>query len=285
MHLGSPQIGPDVGVVVDVADEGGLAANGRSAGQDAASGGVGCRGSQFSGVAVMRHDRQVLACLLHLFEEPEQVVRVRIGEETIGPVGGGFGPQAYADQVFKLGGEQRFQVASQHSRLHDQGVPSGEEHAGDLPMLLQVVHQLFGLLGGELQLVHAHELGPAKAVGAVGVAGLALAGKEEHGLPILVLHSRERFLAQSGDVELHLSGGMGIESVLDLAGCRIELLGRGVAPDQFHHSGEILAIQHASLWECQLVDGVVGNVLPADQLFDNIAVDAKRQHRRHGLYA
>ena len=150
-------------------------------------------------------------------------------------------------------------------------------------MLLQVVHQLFGLPGGEFQLVHAHELGPAKTISAIGVAGLTLAGEEEDGFPILVLHSLKRFLTQARDVELHLSGGMGVESALDLAGCGRDLLGRRISPDQSHHSGEILAIQHATLRECQLVDGVFGNVLPADELFDHIAVDAERQHRRHGL--
>ena len=189
------------------------------------------------------HDRHVLARLAYLFEESEQVVGVRVREETIGPVGGGLGPQADADQVLKFGGEQGFQVSSQHSRLHDQGIPTGEEHAVHLAMLLQVVHQLFGL------------------------------------------HALKRFLTQPGNVELHLSGGMGVESGLNPAGCRRDLLVGGLAPDQLHHSGEIPAIQHVWLRECQLVDGVVGNVLPADQFFDNIAVDTERQHRRHGLDA
>ena len=105
LHLDPPQIGPDVGVVIDVADEGSLAANGRSGRQDPASGGLGRGGPQLSRVAVMRHDRQMLARLTALLEESEQVIRVGIGEKTIGPVGRGFRPQADTDHVFKFGGE------------------------------------------------------------------------------------------------------------------------------------------------------------------------------------
>ena len=92
-------------------------------------------------------------------------------------------------------------------------------------MLFQVVNQLLGLFGSEFQLVNTYELGPAKAIGAIGVAGLTLAGKEEDGFAILVLHPLKGLRTQTGDVELHLPGGVGIESVLNLAGCRLDLLG------------------------------------------------------------
>ena len=43
-----------------------------------------------------------------------------------------------------------------------------------------------------LQVLHADELRPAEAVRAVGVAGLPLAGEEQHRLAVLVLQARQR---------------------------------------------------------------------------------------------
>jgi hypothetical protein len=39
-------------------------------------------------------------------------------------------------------------------------------------------------------------------------------------------------------------------------------------------------LQHRRLWEGQLEDRVVRNVVPVDLLVEDVIVDAKRQHRR-----
>jgi hypothetical protein len=76
---------------------------------------------------------------------------------------------------------------------------------------------------------------------------------------------------------------MGIERELDLSRRRPDLRGRGVALDQTHHALEVLGREHAALRKRQLVDGVVRDVAPVDQVLEDVAVHPEGQHRGNGL--
>jgi hypothetical protein len=89
--------------------------------------------------------------------------------------------------VGQFGDQERLEKFSQRARIHDHRIAPGDQDVGDLRVHLQVVHQFAALARIELQVIHADELRPAKAKGAIGVAGLAGAGEEQHRFLVLVL--------------------------------------------------------------------------------------------------
>jgi hypothetical protein len=230
------------------------------------------------------HERQVAPGAAHVAEQAQQVVSLGISLEAEGPVGRGLGADADARDVGELRSEQGLDVAAQLGRLHDQRVAPREQDARHLGVLAQVAHERARLVVGEAELVDADELGPAEAVGAVGVAGLSLAREEKHRLPVLVLHAAQLVPAPGGDVELHLARRVGVHAHLDLSRGGLDRLAGGVAVHELHHALEVLRIEHPGLREGELVDGVLGHVLPADQLLHHVAVHAEREDRRDRLH-
>ena len=180
-------------------------------------------------VGEVRHERERLARLDDLLEQPQRVVGVRVGEEPGRPVRERLG--ADADRLDLLELEQRLDVAAQHRLTHDHRVAAGEQHAGDLRVLLQVRDEPGDVVGGHLQVRLADELGPAEAVRAVRVTGLALFGEEEHGLRVLVLQAVDRLVADPRHVELELARRVRVEPHAHLVGGRLHL-GRGRAVAQ-----------------------------------------------------
>ena len=148
----------------------------------------------------------------------------------------------------------------------------------------QVIVQAVRLLGDDLERVVAHELGPTEAEGAVGVAGLPLAGKEQHGFAVLVLETVNRLVRHLGDVQLPLPGGVRVELFADLVGAGLDLVRRSVAPHQVGHVQEVALLQHALLRESNLVEGVVGHPVPVDEIVDHVPVGAEGQHVGHYLH-
>ena len=236
-------------------------------------------------MVVVRHQRDVLAGLDQLREQADQVVGVLRTEEAVRPEGQRLGADADGLDVVELGLQQRLEVVAQVARLHHHRVAAGDQQVGDFGVLAQVVVQHARLGRGDAQLLVADELRPAEAEGAVAVAGLALAGEEQHRLAVLVLHAVEPVaVLVARHVHLHLIGRVRVERVTDRIDRLLELtLGR-LAADQLGDALVVLGREHAALREGELEDRIGGHVRPVDQLVDHVLIDAEGQHRRHHLH-
>ena len=232
----------------------------------------------------VRHQGDLAARAIDLFEQAHQIVGVGIGQETVGPVRGGLGADPDADDVIEVGGEQRLDVFPQDGGPHDHRIAAGEQHALHLAVRAKVRDERFRFAVREFQLVDADELRPTEAIGAVGVAGLALAREEENCLAVLVLKSRERASVEGRDVELHLAGRMRVQPLLDLSRRRAHPCLVGADPDEVNHPRHVLPGEHPGLRERQLVDRVFGDVVPPDEILDDVVVDPERQHGGNGLH-
>jgi hypothetical protein len=232
----------------------------------------------------MRHERQCPAGRHHLLEEPQGVVGVRVSDEPLWPVGQRLAADPDRLDVLHARGQQRLDVPAQHRGAHDHRVAAGDQHAGHLVVLPQVVRHPVDLGGGHLELGLVHELGPPEAVRAVGVAGLSLLGEDQHRLGVLVLNAGQWLIAQVGDVQRQLPGGVRVEPHPDLVRRRLDLrLGRALG----QQGGDVLHVgrgEHVSLREHQPVDRVIRRRGPVDELLDDVRVGAERKHRPDGPY-
>jgi hypothetical protein len=149
----------------------------------------------------------------------------------------------------------------------------------------QVGHQLVSLVSGELEFVDPDELGPAEAVSAESVTGLARRGEEQHRLAVLVLHPLQALVTEHGNVELQLTRRVRVELVLDLPRRHFELGGGHAAADEIVHAPVCIVAEHLGLWEGQLEDRVVRDVGPVDQVVDDVVVHTKGKHGRDRLHA
>ena len=164
--------------------------------------------------------------------------------------------------------------------FHHQRVAAGDQDVGDLRVRLHIALELAGFLGGDLEIVIADELRPAETEGAVAVAHLALAGEKQHRLVVLVLNAVDLFAVHFRNVVFHLPGGVRVEGLADLGHGGIDL--RLVAAAHgVGHLVEVFRCEHAFLRKGELVDRVVGHLVPVDQFLDHVFVDAERQHVGH----
>ena len=62
-------------------------------------------------VREMGHERNLLAALANVFEESQQVVRIPIGDESVGPVGQRLGADPNRPDVLETGGEKGLDVS------------------------------------------------------------------------------------------------------------------------------------------------------------------------------
>jgi hypothetical protein len=235
-------------------------------------------GLQFARVAEVRHDRQLPAGGDDLLEEARHLVGVAVGGEALGPVGDRLG--ADADRAHGRDGQQRHEVVAEPFGGHHHRVAARDQDVVHLGMRVQVGDQAGRIRGGEPQFGIADELRPPEAVGAVRVAGLALAGEVEDRLPVLVLQPRHRGAVLDGHVR-PLRGRVRVEP----------------APDVVHHLAHqgagrplqpslVLVGQHAGLREGQLEDRVVRHGPPVDQVVEDVVVDAEGEHQgnaSHGV--
>ena len=111
--------------------------------------------------------------------------------------------------------------------LHHHRVAPGDQQIGHLGVMFEIAVQEVCLGGGHAQLFVADELCPAEAEGAVAVAGLALAGKEQDRFAILVLQAVQP-LARGArrDIQLHLPGRVWIQLRAQLRGKGLDFLTR-----------------------------------------------------------
>ena len=110
------------------------------------------------------------------------------------------------------------------------------------------------------------------------MASLALAREEQDGLAVLVLEPLQCPVRPIGYVQFTLRGRMGIETGADLGDCAVDFLLWRLADHQACNAMEVLVGKHAFLRKHQLVDRVVRDPVPVDQLFQNISVGAERQN-------
>ena len=275
LDLGLPQARPVVGVVVDVCQQRALGANHRAGGAYPLHRFTGDVGFQFLPVVVVRHQRQVFAAGDHFLEQVQQVLGVGIGYHALGPEGECLGADADGANLFQF--QQRLDMSPQVLGFHYQRVATGDQHIGNFRVGLNVFLQLAGFLGGDFQIVITDELGPAEAEGAIAVTDLALAGKKQHSLVVLVLHAIDLLAVHFRHVVFHLPGGVRVQ--------RFSYFGDGglddglvTAAHGIGHFVEVFRSQHAFLREGELVDGVIGDIVPVDQLIDDVFIDPKRQH-------
>ena len=240
-------------------------------------------GLQLAPVVVVGHHRDVLPAAHQPLEQPQHLVGVVVGHEAPGPEAERLGADAHRAHVLQAGVQQGLEIAGQARGPHHHRVPAGDQEVGDLPVPAQVALQGLDLPRGELHLRVPDELGPAEAEAAVGVAGLPLAGKEEHGLPVLVLHPLHGLPVQGGDVQLLLAGRMGVQAPADIPGQPLDLLPRHPALEGGSHALVVGRRQHARLGEGELEDRVEGDPIPADQLVQDVLVDPEGQHAGHRL--
>jgi hypothetical protein len=168
--------------------------------------------------------------------------------------------------------------------FHDQGVTARQQHIRDLGVAAQIPDQLLRFRRCELEPVEPHELRPAEAERAVGVAGLALAGEKEHGLPVLVLRPRQLVAAVAGDVVSALPGGMRVERVANAIHLRGEPGLGGAPPHETSDGLIVLVVQHLPLRERELEHRVIRYAIPVDQLVDHVLVRSEGQDQRHDLH-
>src|SRR5690554_1096676 len=151
-------------------------------------------------------------------------------------------------------------------------------------MLTQIGNHIVYFFHGKLHVVHARELGPAKAKGAIGVTGLSLGGEKQHGFVVFVLSACE-FLSVYFGYVVALSRRMRIELLPDCVGSLTK--GSGVGPCIYGlgHFRKMLGTEHSFLREVENENGVVLIVVPVDEFINYIVVCFERQHVCHNIYA
>src|SRR5690554_1441779 len=278
LHFALPQFGPGVGIVIHVLDQRALGADFGTGGADTANGFFRDVGGDFLPVVVVGHDGHVLAAINQFGEQFDQLVGVVVGHETVRPEGEGLGADADGLDVVKLRLQKGFQVLDQVLGLHHHGVATGNQQVGYFGVFLQVAVQLLGIGAGHFQVFVTDKLGPAEAEGAVAVAGLALRREEQHGFAVFVLHAVQHFAVQFRHVHFHLAGRVRVQFVPDDLGGRLDIFLVGAVAMQLRHLFVMFVLEHTLLREHELIDGVVGNLVPVDQFVDHIFVDPERQH-------
>ncbi len=112
------------------------------------------------------------------------------------------------------------------------------------------------------------------------MAGLPGAWEKQHGLFVLVLQAAHRLAVEHRHVMRHLAGRMRIHPHANTAHF---LLDRHFVFDDQHQFAQALVFrsgQHVPVRKDKAVDGIVGNVVPVDQLVHYILVGTERQHVR-----
>jgi len=281
--LRSPHLAPGRRVVVDRPDQRGLGADHRAGVPDPAHRLGQHRRLELARMGEVRHHREIPARGDDLAEQPQGVIGVRVGDEPLRPVGQRLGAEPDRLDVVQAVPrvDERLDVPAQYRLAHDHGIAPGDQDAGHLGVLAQIGHQRADVVGGHLQVGLVHELGPAEAVAAVRVAGLALPGEEQHGFLVLVLQARQRPALQAGRVQQQLARRMGVEPHPDLVRGGAQP-GRGLAAvDHVRESSHVGLGQHVRLREDEPVDRVVGGRVPVDQVLHHVRVRPERKHGRH----
>ncbi|MBJ02993.1 MAG: hypothetical protein CMK00_09005 [Planctomycetes bacterium] len=165
-HLGTPGLGPGIGAVVDLGQQGSLPAQGDTHIAQAADGLAGDGRFQFAPVVDVGHQCQLLAAFGQAFEETQQIIGISIADETVGPEGQGLGADANGLNVVVARFKQGLQITREDPRAHYHGVSTSNQQVTYLLACRQVVVEFLGLSSCHLQFAVADKLGPAKAEGA-----------------------------------------------------------------------------------------------------------------------
>ena len=113
------------------------------------------------------------------------------------------------------------------------------------------------------------------------MTGLSLGGKEQNGLLILVLDTRQRAAVQRRHIVGQLPLRMGIEPVADPGDQLAEGMRRSLLVQRRFDGFVLRRAKHALLRENQLKNGVVRQTIPVDQLTQHVAIGAEGQNPGH----
>jgi hypothetical protein len=177
--------------------------------------------------------------------------------------------------VAERGSEERLDRLSQKHGVHHHRIAAGDQHISDFVVFGQILHQCIGVAGGESQVFDTDELRPSKAVGAIGVTGLALDREEQHRLAILVLTPQDPLAVDSGHVEQLLTGRVRVHPHVDVMHQSLERLALYAPDNHVLEPQKIATVEHSGLRKGQLIDRIVGNVVPIDELAQNVFVDSE----------
>ena len=180
--------------------------------------------------------------------------------------------------------QQRLQVLHQVFGLHYHRVAAGDQQVAHFGVLLQIAVQFLGVGAGHLQVLVTDKLRPAETEGTVAVAGLALGREEQHGFAVLVLHAVKHLTVQFRHIHFHLPGRVRVQCVADFLGSGLNVFLVGAFPVQLRHALVVFVLEHAFLWKDQLIDRVVGHLVPVDQFVDHIFVNPEGQHAGHHFH-
>ena len=116
------------------------------------------------------------------------------------------------------------------------------------------------------------------------MAGLALTRKKEDGFAVLMLHTGQRLTVHVRNIHLLLTGGMRVQPNTNLVCGGFDRDAVRPVPEQVGHARKVFRQQHAGLRKSQLEHGVIGDIVPVDQILDDVWIDAKGQDIGHHLH-
>ena len=150
-HLRLPHLRPVVGFGIDVVQQRALATDMGAGFTDARHRLTVDIGFHLAPVVVVRHEGQVLAGGDDVTEQRHQIIAVLISDKAVRPEGQRLGTDTDGTNMVELRFQQWFQVGTQVLGLHHHGIAPGDQDIGHFRMFAQVVAQLTGFLGRNLQ--------------------------------------------------------------------------------------------------------------------------------------
>jgi hypothetical protein len=115
------------------------------------------------------------------------------------------------------------------------------------------------------------------------VAGLPLAGKEQHRFAVLVLHPVQVLAFEGRDVVADLPGGVGVELQANTVGRLLDRVRRCPALHQSSDFCVVMGQQHVALGEGEDEQRVFRHMRPVDEVIDDEVVGLERKNLAHHL--
>ena len=150
---------------------------------------LGSPGRQFTWMAEMGHQGSPAAGTVDFFKQSQQIIGIVVVQEAVRPVRERFGANADVLQVGDITFQNGVDIGLENGCFHNHRIAAGEEDIGDLRVLAEICYHLVGFFHGDLEIIHADELGPAEAEGAVGMTCLTLSREEKSCFFIFMLHA------------------------------------------------------------------------------------------------
>src|SRR5690554_1307852 len=178
----TPHLGPNIRVIVDIADERGLGADHDTRAAESADRLADDRRRHLTRVVEMSHEGHVLTALNQPLKEAEEIIGVIVGDEALRPITKRFRADTDGLEMLKARIEQGQEVVLEMPRLHHKRITARKKEIRDILIAREIAMELAGFIAREAELLIADELRPAEAEGAIAMTGLTRAREKEHGL-------------------------------------------------------------------------------------------------------